>query len=326
MSSTTTAKSGAQGGTSGGTAGGTPTPPPASSDALRRTGDWARRAPLLPALVFTIVMTQLPFVGTLIISFMNWNAYYPDERGFAGLSNYTRVFTDTNARSAVVVTVVLTLSVVITSLLLGLGIALLLDRKFRGRGVVRTMMITPFLIVPVAAALLWKHALYNPEYGLFNGMLKLVFGDNAPQPDWITNNPLLAIIASLVWQWTPFMMLILLAGLQGRPLDVVEAARIDGASSWQIFTNMTLPHLRQYIELSALLGAIYVVANFDAVFTITSGGLGTANLPYYIYQTFYTAQDYGRASAAGVVVVIATILIATAALRTVFSLFKEEGR
>ena len=97
------------------------------------------------------------------------------------------------------------------------------------------------------------------------------------------------------------MMLILLAGLQSRPLDVVEAARIDGASTWQIFTHMTLPHLRQYIELSGLLGAIYVVANFDYVFTITSGGLGTANLPYYIYQTFYTAQDYGRASAAGVV-------------------------
>jgi sorbitol/mannitol transport system permease protein len=296
------------------------------SRALKRSGDWARRAPLLPALIFVILMTQLPFVATLVISFMNWNAYYPDERGFTGFDNFARVFTDTNTRQAVVVTIVLTLSVVLISLLLGLGIALLLDRKFRGRGVVRTMMITPFLIVPVAAALLWKHALYNPEYGLFNGLLKAVFGDNAPQPDWITNTPLAAIVAALVWQWTPFMMLILLAGLQSRPLDVVEAARIDGASGWQIFTNMTLPHLRQYIELSALLGAIYVVQNFDHVFTITSGGLGTANLPYFIYQTFYTAQDYGRASAAGVVVVIGTILIATAALRTAFSLFKEESR
>jgi sorbitol/mannitol transport system permease protein len=294
--------------------------------AMQRSGAWARRAPLLPALIFTIVMTQLPFLATLVISFMNWNAYYPDERGFTGFDNFARVVTDTNTRSAVIVTILLTVSVVLVSLVLGLCIALLLDRKFQGRGAVRTLMITPFLIVPVAAALLWKHALYNPEYGLFNGLLKAVFGDNAPQPDWITNNPLIAIIAALVWQWTPFMMLILLAGLQSRPLDVVEAARIDGASTWQIFTNMTLPHLRQYIELSALLGAIYVVQNFDHVFTITSGGLGTANLPYFIYQTFYTAQDYGRASAAGVVVVIGTIIIATAALRTVFSLFKEEQR
>ncbi len=294
--------------------------------AMRKAGDWARRAPLLPALIFVIAMTQLPFVATVVISFMNWNAYYPDERGFTGFDNYVSTFTDTNARSAVIVTIVLTTSVVLLSLLLGLGIALLLDRKFRGRSAVRTMMITPFLIVPVAAALLWKHALYNPEYGLFNGILTWIFGEGAPQPDWISDNPLLAIIVAIVWQWTPFMMLILLAGLQSRPLDVIEAARIDGASTWQIFTHMTLPHLRQYIELAGLLGAIYVVQNFDHVFTITSGGLGTANLPYYIYQTFYTAQDYGRASAAGVVVVIGTIIIATAALRTAFSLFKEESR
>lgn len=297
-----------------------------SDKALQKAGNWARRAPLLPALIFLIIVTQLPFVGTLVVSFMDWNAYYPDDRGFAGLSNFATVLTDVSARQAILVTIILTASVVLLSLLLGLGIALLLDRKFRGRGIVRTLMITPFLVVPVAAALLWKHALYNPEYGLLNGMLTAIFGDNAPQPDWITDSPLLSIIAAIVWQWTPFMMLILLAGLQSRPMDVVEAARIDGASPWQIFTHMTLPHLRPYLELSGLLGAIYVVQNFDHVFTITSGGLGTANLPYFIYQTFYTAHDYGRASAAGVIVVLGTIIIATFALRTVLSLFQEESR
>ena len=274
-------------------------------------------------------MTQLPFVVTLIVSFMDWNAYYPDERGFAGFSNYASVLTDVNMRRAILVTVILTAVVVLVSLLLGMGIALLLDRQFRGRGVVRTMMITPFLIVPVAAALLWKHALFNPEYGLLNGTLNAVwrlFGsDDAPQPDWITMAPLISVEVALIWQWTPFMMLILLAGLQSRPLDVIEAARIDGASSWQIFRYMTFPHLRRYLELGGLLGAIYIVQNFDAVFTITSGGLGTANLPYVIYQTFYQAHDYGRASAAGVVVVIGTIFIATLALRTVSTLFQEEN-
>jgi polyol transport system permease protein len=296
--------------------------------ALRRSGDWARRAPLLPALVFMIVVTQLPFVATLVISFMDWNAYYPEERGFAGLANFRRVFTDVNMRNAVIVTIELTVSVVLISLILGLLIALLLDRQFRGRGAVRTMMIAPFLVVPVAAALLWKHALYNPEYGLFNGALTWIwqlFGsDNPPQPDWISAMPLGAIIAALVWQWTPFMMLILLAGLQSRPLDVIEAARIDGASSWEIFRYMTFPHLRQYLELGALLGSIYIVQNFDHVFTITSGALGTANLPYIIYQIFYNAHDYGRASAAAVVVVIGTIIIATFALRLVSTLFREE--
>jgi sorbitol/mannitol transport system permease protein len=310
----------------------TPPPPPPSpppSGALRRSADWARRAPLLPALIFTIVVTQLPFVVTLIVSFMDWNAYYPDERGFAGVSNYASVLTDVNMRQAILTTVILTVVVVLVSLVLGMCIALLLDRKFRGRGVVRTMMITPFLIVPVAAALLWKHALFNPEYGLLNGTLTAIwrlFGsDSAPQPDWITTAPLVSVEVALIWQWTPFMMLILLAGLQSRPLDVIEAARIDGASSWQIFRYMTFPHLRRYLELGGLLGSIYIVQNFDAVFTITSGGLGTANLPYVIYQTFYQAHDYGRASAAGVVVVIGTILIATLALRTVSTLFQEEN-
>jgi sorbitol/mannitol transport system permease protein len=101
------------------------------------------------------VVTQLPFVVTLIVSFMDWNAYYPDERGFAGLTNYKRVLTDVNMRDAIFTTVLLTVTVVIVSLFLGMVIALLLDRKFVGRGAVRTMMITPFLVVPVAAALLW---------------------------------------------------------------------------------------------------------------------------------------------------------------------------
>jgi sorbitol/mannitol transport system permease protein len=311
----------------------TPPAPPAAptkaspepSPALAGAARWARRAPLLPALVFMILVTQLPFVGTLIISFMDWNAYYPDERGFAGFDNFVRVLTDVNTRDAIITTIVLTASVVLISLLLGMVIALLLDRAFLGRGIVRTMMITPFLIVPVAAALLWKHALFNPGYGLLNGVLKWLFGENAIQPDWLTTAPLVSVIVALVWQWTPFMMLILLAGLQGKPLDVIEAAQLDGCSNWQIFRYMTFPHLRQYLELGGLLGSIYIVQNFDAVFTITSGSLGTANLPYTIYQTFFQAQDYGRASAAGVVVVIGTIVLATFALRSVSSLFNEEG-
>jgi sorbitol/mannitol transport system permease protein len=292
----------------------------------RRVSQWARRAPLLPALIFLIVVTQLPFVATLVISFMSWNALDPGSRGFAGLDNFIAVATDPALRSSVVGTVILTVSVVLVSLVLGLLLALLMDRRFVGRGLVRTMLITPFLIVPVAAALLWKHVLYNPGYGLFNGVLTWLFGAGAPQPEWISDMPMTAVVVSLVWQWTPFMMLILLAGLQSKPADVVEAARVDGASAWQVFRHITLPHLRQYLELGGLLGSIYIVQNFDAVFTITSGGLGTANLPYTIYQTFYQAHDYGRASAAGVIVVIASLILATFALRLVSSLLRNEVR
>ncbi|MFF9894017.1 carbohydrate ABC transporter permease [Streptomyces longispororuber] len=309
----------------------TPAPAPARvpATAPRRTHGrlraWATRAPLLPALVFMVAVTQLPFVATLVISFYDWNALYPDARAFTGLANYQEVLTDADLRESVGTTILLTVTVVLASLVIGLGLALLLDRRFRGRGVVRTLLITPFLLVPVAAALLWKHVLYNPEYGLFNGLLHWVGGDGAAQPDWISSTPLLAIELALIWQWTPFMMLILLAGLQSRDTELIEAARMDGAGTWQIFRHLTLPHLRRYLELGALLGSIYIVQNFDAVFTITSGGLGTANLPYTVYQSFYQAHENGLASAAGVLVVIGSIVIATFALRVVSSLFREEA-
>jgi sorbitol/mannitol transport system permease protein len=283
---------------------------------------WVRRAPLLPALVFALIVTQVPFLFTLYFSTQGWNALHPGSQHFVGLKNYATVLTDDRLRSALLNTVILTAGAVIFSMILGLLLAILLDRKFFGRGIVRTLLITPFLIMPVAAALLWKHGILNPDYGLING----IFGGNTA---WATSYPKTTIITTLVWQWTPFMMLILLAGLQAQSTDILEAARVDGANAWQIFRRMTLPHLRQYLELGALLGSIYLVNTFDSIFTITQGGPGTAttNLPYEIYQTIFSKYEYGEASAAGVVVVILTIIVATFALRVISGLFKmEESR
>jgi sorbitol/mannitol transport system permease protein len=283
---------------------------------------WVRRAPLLPALIFAIIVTQVPFLFTLFFSTQGWNALRPGSRHWVGLSNYATVLTDDRLRSALLNTVILTAGAVIFSMILGLLLAILLDRKFLGRGVVRTLLITPFLIMPVAAALLWKHGILNPDYGLING----IFGGNTA---WSTSYPKTTIITTLVWQWTPFMMLILLAGLQAQSTDILEAARVDGANAWQIFRRMTLPHLRQYLELGGLLGSIYLVNTFDSIYTITQGGPGTAttNLPYEIYQTIFSKYEYGEASAAGVVVVILTIIVATFALRVISGLFKmEESR
>src|SRR5690606_31521837 len=195
---------------------------------LRRREIWSRRAPLLPALIFTIVLTQLPFVGTVIVSFMNWNTLFPRDTGFAGVDNYVAVFTDPQLRDAVGFTILLTALVVFASMVIGFGIALLVNEKFLGRGVVRTLLILPFLIVPVAGALFWKHSMLNPSYGLINGVLtsiwRLFGSDSPPQLDILTNSPLLGISMFLVWRWTPFMVLILLAGLQSRKQDVLEAA------------------------------------------------------------------------------------------------------
>jgi sorbitol/mannitol transport system permease protein len=308
-----------------------PAPPPARPRTPAGIGKWRRRIPLLPALIFTIAVTQLPFVATLVISTFQWNILQPGGRHFTGLSNYAFVFTDGRLRAAVINTIVLTASVVLISVIIGLGLALLLDRRFAGRGLARTLLIAPFLVMPVASALLWKHAIYNPDYGLLNGTLNAVYrffgAANGPTVDWVSSFPMPAVVASLVWQWTPFMMLILLAGLQAQPGDVLEAAGVDGASPLETFRFITLPHLRRYIELSVLLGTIYVVQTFDAVFTITQGGPGseTTNLPYEIYLTMFRKYEYGEAAAAGVVVVIGSIVIATFALRTIASLFSEEA-
>jgi sorbitol/mannitol transport system permease protein len=285
---------------------------------------WVRRAPLLPALVFMILVTQLPFVATLIMSFLNWSAQ-PDAPGksWAGIGNYKQVFTTKAYRDAVLTSIQMTVTVVFISVLLGLGIALLLDRKFFGRGIVRTMMIAPFLIVPIAAAVFWGNGMLQTGFGLVDGVLGELGVKNAENISFLTTHPKLSIEIELIWQWTPFMMLILLAGLQSRDSEIMEAATVDGAGAWQMFQAITLPHVRRYIELGATLGTIFIVQNFDSIIGMT-GGQNSTNIPYAVYEVFYSAKDYGVASALGVVVVFGSIVVATFGLRVVSSLLSEE--
>ncbi|WP_420805733.1 carbohydrate ABC transporter permease [Haematomicrobium sanguinis] len=291
---------------------------------MSRAEAWRRRAPLLPALIFTIIVTQVPFLLTIWYSLQSWNLLRPGGEQFVWFQNYIDIFQDAVFRQAAFNSVLITLACVIVSMLLGIVFALLLDRKFRGQGIVRTMMITPYLIMPVAGSLLWSVSMLNPDFGLVNWFLGL-FGI-APVA-WTTQFPIISILFSLVWQWTPFMMLLVLAGLQAQPRDVLEAASMDGAGAWRTFVSVTLPQLRRYIELGILLGAIYVVNTFDQIYLMTAGGPGTAsaNLPFYIYQRAFLGFDIGQASAMGVIVVIATIIVATFALRLIFRSFDQKN-
>ncbi|MCW4353677.1 sugar ABC transporter permease [Hoyosella sp. YIM 151337] len=298
----------------------------AKHDSISRAEGWRRRGPLLPALIFMIVVTQIPFVFTLYYSTQSWNLVRPGSRTFVGFQNYADVFRDSVFREAAVNTVLLIVGTVLISVFLGLLLALLLDRAFLGRGIVRTLLITPFLVTPVAGALIWKTAMLDPVFGIINFVLS-PFG--VEQIDWVSRFPLAAVMANLVWQWTPFMMLLILAGLQSMPRDILEAGRVDGASAFSLFRELTLPHLRRFIELGAVLGAIYLVNTFDSIYMMTQGGPGTAssNLPFYIYQRAFLGFDIGQAAAMGVVTVIATIIVATLALRLIFKTFtgKEEA-
>jgi sorbitol/mannitol transport system permease protein len=285
---------------------------------------WQRRLPLMPALIYVVVVTQIPFLVTLWYSFQNYFFDVPGGAHWTGLSNYKQVFTSAAFRGALVRSVVMTATAVIVAMILGVAFAVLLDRKFLGRGVVRTLIITPFLVMPAAAALVWAGPMLDPNFGLLNYLLQ-PFGVH--HVAWLSTHALGSVIVVMIWQWTPFMMLIVLAGLQSQPPDTLEAAEVDGAGALATFGELTLPHLRPYIELGILLGSIYLVNVFDQVRLMTNGGPGTAttNLPFYLYEQVNNAFDVGGAAAAGVVTVILTIIVATFALRLFARVFQFEG-
>jgi sorbitol/mannitol transport system permease protein len=290
---------------------------------VSRLARWQRRLPLLPALIYVVVVTQIPFVVTLWYSFQSYFWDVPGGAHFNGVSNYKTVFTNAAFRSALWRSVLMTVIAVILAMILGVAFALLLDRKFLGRGVVRTLIITPFLVMPAAAALVWAGPMLDPSFGLLNYLLQ-PFGVH--HVAWLSSHALGSVIVVMIWQWTPFMTLIVLAGLQGQPTDTLEAAKVDGAGAFATFRELTLPHLRPYIELGILLGSIYLVNTFDAVRLMTNGGPGTSttNLPFYLYQQVNNAFDVGGAAATGVVTVVLTIIVATFALRMFARVFQFE--
>ncbi|MGO1538675.1 MAG: carbohydrate ABC transporter permease [Leucobacter sp.] len=280
------------------------------------------RALVWPALIVAIVITQVPFLVTIYYSFQNWNLQRPGSRGFAGFDNYVTVLTNGSFFSSMMATVIITGGAVLFSVLIGLFFAVLLDRKFLGQGLARTLLITPFLMMPAAAALLWKWSMLDSNVGLVNWVFSLV---GLPEVAWNTDFPVLTVIIVMTWQYTPFMMLILLAGLQSQPGEVLEAASVDGAGPVRSFMTMTLPHLRTYIELAVLLGTIMLLQMFDPIAIMTRGTGGTKTLPYLLYERAFVGLELGEAAAYGVLTVILTIIVALITLRSLFKIFRAEG-
>jgi polyol transport system permease protein len=283
---------------------------------------WRRRLPLLPALLFTVVVTQVPFILNIYYSLTDWTVNPPSPRKFVGIDNYRELAGDEFFRQAAVTSVVMTVSAVLLSLAFGTLLAVLIDRQFFGRGIVRTLLITPFLIMPVVAGLIWKDQMFSRLFGVINWGLERI---SVEPIAFVSNHPTFSIVTVLVWQWTPFMMLIVLAGLQSQSHDVLEAAKVDGATAFGTFRQLTLPHLRRYLELGALLGTIYLIQVFDQIDVMTGGGPGSTNIPRFVYErSIGGGWLFGQASAYSIVVVVASIIVATAALRVLSSLFKGE--
>ncbi len=266
-----------------------------------------------PGILFLILVTQVPFALAIWFSFSNWNLLRPDSQGFMGFDrmwrNYSRILGNPDFLAVIVNTVVLTVSVVAITFVVGLGFALLLNRPFPGRAFARTLLISPFLMMPVAAAVLWKNIMLDPSFGLVSYYLSLLGIRNFYA---LETFPMASVIAIVSWQWIPFVMLILLAGLQSLPDSTVEAARIDGASGWAMFRHIVFPHLTRFIEIALLLETIFILSEFGTIFVTTSGGPGiqTTNLPYQIFLEAFSRQNVGRASAYGIfAVILANIVI-----------------
>ncbi len=290
---------------------------------LERREGWNRRLPILPALIFTIVVTQIPFLFTLFYSLTDWRIDTPEPREFIGFENYGALPDDKFFRDAAWVSVQMTVLAVLLSLIVGTALAILLDRKFFGQGFVRTLLITPFLVMPVVAGFLWKSQMFSATFGVLNWVLEL-FGFESIE--FATKYPLASVVVVLVWQWSPFMMLIVLAGLQGQDTSVLEAARVDGATTVGIFRQITFPQLRPYLELGTLLGAIYLIQVYDHIDVITGGSPDSKNLPFYIAQrSIGGGNRFGLASSYSIVVVIASIIIANIGLRVLSGLLEDDS-
>ena len=280
------------------------------------------RALLWPALAVAIVITQVPFLITIYYSFQTWTLQRPGDRGFAGFDNYARVLSNGEFFSSLWATVLIVGVSAIVSLVVGMLLAMLLDRKFFGQGLARSRHTTPFHMNSGASALIVSRAMLDNDAGFVNWALGFIGIDPVA---WNTSFPVATVIIALAWQYTPFMMLILLAGLQSQPQDVIEAASVDGAGPQRPLVSITLPHLRQYVELAVLLGVILMLQVFDPIAIMTKGTGGTKTMAYLLYERAFIGLDIGEAAAYGVLTVIVTIIVATIALRTLFKMFKVEG-
>ena len=297
----------------------------APSGDLSRAGRWRLRGPLLPALVFTLVLTQIPFVLTIFYSFRRWNLLAGGEQGFNWGRNYVDVFTDPIFWKSILNTLLITGVSTIACIVFGLLVAMALNHSFPGRGFARTLAITPFFAMPVAVTLFWRSAMFDPTFGFF-GFVSRTLG--LPSVSWLSDYPLVALIILLTWRFCPFALLIMLAGLQGAPQDQLEAAQVDGAGWLSRFRYIVLPHLRPFIELASLLLAMNLIQTFGEIALLTAGGpaYATTNITFYIYLKAFNAFDFGFASALGVVSLVLTIALVSPALRLLSGIFQAEGR
>lgn len=270
----------------------------------------------LPALAFMIVLTQIPFLLAVWFSLHSWNLLVPSEGfPFVGLSNYITEFVgDANFWPIMGNTLQLVAGAIIIALIAGTVLALLLNRPIWGRSFLRGVATVPFLVTPSVMALIWKNLFLSPSSGMVNWLLHFI---GIPAVPWFSAFPLQSVTFIVSWEWTPFVMLVILAGLQSVPGEVLEAAKVDGANAFKTFWLVVFPLLRKPYEIAVLFGTIFIFQTFGEIYVTTSGGPGltTNTLPYYTYRTALSSFQIGQAATLGVIGVIVAILAARGMLQ-----------
>lgn len=269
-------------------------------------------AMVAPAVVILLIVTAFPLVYNVWNSFHHVNLSSPGPHTFAGASNYTQLVTTPGFVGSLVRTVVFTAVSVAVETVFGLGLALVLNKTFRGRGLVRAAVLIPWAVPTVVSATLWK-TMFDPRSGFVDYLLGVLHLPGS-HITWLAGQwtSWTAIFVADAWKNVPFMAVILLAGLQVIPGDVYEAARIDGATAWQAFRRLTLPLLRPALMVALVFRTLQAFLVFDVIYIMTGGGPGNATetLSYLNWHAFLVDTNFGYGGAISVVLVVISLLMA----------------
>jgi sorbitol/mannitol transport system permease protein len=269
---------------------------------------------LMPSVAALAAWSFVPLALTLYFAFLFYNLQDPDNTRWAAFENFYYFFKDPFFLKNLFNTLALVGSVILITVVGGVGLAMLLDQPFKGRGIVRLLMISPFFIMPTVSSLVWKNLIMHPVFG-FIAAIQRLFGDTQPT-DWFGTYPLFSVIVIVSWQWLPYAALILLTSLQSLDEEQKDAAAMDGASAFNLFKFIVLPHLARAITVVILIETIFLM-NIFAEIKVTSVGGFAGNLTYLVASQLNDATDVGMAAAGGVVAVILANIVSAILVRLV---------
>ena len=280
--------------------------------AVRRPALDERRLGLLlcaPAILAMLLVTGYPVLYAVWLSLHRYDLRFPAEHAFVGLANYASVLTSEVWWRALTNTLLIMTGSVAIELLLGFALALVMHRTLFGRTAVRAATLVPYAMITVVAALAWRFA-FDPTTGFVDGLLRL-------DVSWLAErwSAFVVIIAAEVWKTTPFVALLLLAGLTLVPPDLLRAARVDGASAWQRLLRITLPLMKPAILVALLFRTLDAFRVFDSVFVLTRGAQDTESVSLLAYETLIARLNLGLGAAVAVLIFLATVAIALIYLR-----------